>query len=117
MLLFTRMVSVEALGIYAIWQAVIYIAIVPATARHSWMAFRHRDAAAGKGWGERTPDRGCACANGPGCRRPAGPACPADVVDSIAMVGDGAWPTRDAPMPDRGVRKGVLQLFTISLAS
>ena len=33
MLLFTRMVSVEALGIYAIWQAVIYIAIVPATAR------------------------------------------------------------------------------------
>lgn len=33
MLLFTRMVSVEALGIYAVWQAVIYIAIVPATAR------------------------------------------------------------------------------------
>ena len=33
MLLFTRMVSVEALGIYAIWQAIIYIAIVPATAR------------------------------------------------------------------------------------
>lgn len=33
MLLLARLVSVEALGVYAIWQAVIYIAIVPATAR------------------------------------------------------------------------------------
>ncbi|MDO4636156.1 MAG: oligosaccharide flippase family protein [Lautropia sp.] len=33
MLLLARMVSVEALGVYAIWQSVIYIAIVPATAR------------------------------------------------------------------------------------